>query len=337
MKTIIIDVANTSGGAETILRQYYADSVMKTDDEWIFMTSNIELKEAKNVKNMRYPKAATSIFFRFIFDYIIAPNLVRKYKPDRVFSFQNVDIPWVNVSQTVYLHQAIPFTKVKMKFSIDKRLWFYQNIYKYRIRHMLYRADKVIVQTNWMKEGCMQLAQKINPEKIEVKSPNVSFVSFVEYEGNNYPDFFYPANGHYHKNHRIILEAALLLKRDGINNYTVMLTLNGNENENVKMLFEKAKNAKLPIRFIGTLPYSTMVEYYKKSILLFPSYVESYGLPLLEARIAKCPVIAADTPFAREILSGYPLSVLFKYDDSYTLYEYMKTVIVSHALPLNFR
>lgn len=336
MKTLIIDVANTSGGAETILRQYYKDSVRKTDDEWIFVTSNIELAATENIHIIRYPRAATSAFYRLFFDYIVAPHLVIKYKPDHVLSLQNVEIPWITVPQIIYLHQAIPFTKVKMKFSVDKRLWFYQNIYKYRIRHMLYRADKVIVQTNWMKEGCVQLA-KINPEKVEVIPPRVMFDHCIEYNGNNYPKFFFPANGHYHKNHRVVLEAALLLKKDGISDYVITFTLNGDENKNVRMLFDKTMKESLPICFIGTIPYSTMMEYYKECILLFPSYVESYGLPLLEARTANCPVIAADTPFAREILDGYSTSIIFKYDDAYTLYEYMKSVIVSHKFPLCFR
>ncbi len=336
MKTIIIDVAYTSGGAETILRQYYRDSVMKTNDEWIFITSNIELEEAENIQLIRYPKAATSILYRFLFDYIIAPYLVRKYKPDRILSLQNVDVPWVTVPQTIYLHQSIPFTTVKMKFSIDKRLWFYQNIYKYRIRQMLYRADKVIVQTNWMKDGCIQLA-KISPEKIEVIIPRLIFDSGVVYKGDNHPKFFYPANGHYHKNHRIILEAAILLKKNGINGYDITFTLTGDENENVRMLFDKTKKEGLPIYFVGTISYSTMMEYYKECILLFPSYIESYGLPLLEAKTAGCPIIAADTPFAHEILDGYPISTLFKYDDADTLYKYMKSIIISHKLPFHSR
>jgi len=44
---------------------------------------------------------------------------------------------------------------------------------------------------------------------------------------------------------------------------------------------------------------------YAKSILVFPSYVESFGLPLLEAKLTGTYIIASDTPFCREILNGY--------------------------------
>jgi glycosyltransferase involved in cell wall biosynthesis len=39
--------------------------------------------------------------------------------------------------------------------------------------------------------------------------------------------------------------------------------------------------------------------------LIFPSYLETFGLPLLEARFFNAPIAASDRPFAREILEGY--------------------------------
>lgn len=325
---MVFDVANVSGGGESILRQYYLDSISSKEDEWVYVTSNVGLQETENVQVVRYPKAARSAIYRLIFDYITAPYIVIKTKPDRILSLQNLDVPWVSLPQTIYLHQSLPFSKVPIRFSQNKRLWFYQNVYKYRIRHMLYRADKVIVQTKWMKDGCLQLAD-IREEKVEIIPPNVLFSEGVFYIGDNRPDFVYPANEHFYKNHRVIIDAAHLLKSDSICNYTIAFTISGDENENVRQIRAETIKAGLPISFIGAVPYSTVVNYYRTCILLFPSYIESFGLPLLEARLAGCPIIAADTPFAREILDSYPKSNLFQYNDAKALYSLMKDVIVS--------
>ena len=50
---------------------------------------------------------------------------------------------------------------------------------------------------------------------------------------------------------------------------------------------------------------------YAHSVLLFPSYVESFGLPLLEARLTGTYVIASNCPFSREILDGYEKALFF--------------------------
>ena len=43
--------------------------------------------------------------------------------------------------------------------------------------------------------------------------------------------------------------------------------------------------------------------------MVFPSLAESFGLPLVEAMAAGCPVAAADRPYAREVAG--PAAVYF--------------------------
>jgi glycosyltransferase involved in cell wall biosynthesis len=56
---------------------------------------------------------------------------------------------------------------------------------------------------------------------------------------------------------------------------------------------------------MGQVSRENVFEMYSKSVLLFPSFVESFGLPLLEARLSECIIIASSCPFCREILDGY--------------------------------
>lgn len=46
-------------------------------------------------------------------------------------------------------------------------------------------------------------------------------------------------------------------------------------------------------------------EMYSKSVLVFPSFVESFGMPLLEARMSNSVILASDQNFSREILKDY--------------------------------
>ena len=62
--------------------------------------------------------------------------------------------------------------------------------------------------------------------------------------------------------------------------------------------------------------------------MLFPSYLETFGLPVLEAKNMKAIVFASDMPFCHEILDGYENAYFYKIDDKEKLASYMKGVIL---------
>lgn len=60
------------------------------------------------------------------------------------------------------------------------------------------------------------------------------------------------------------------------------------------------------VRFLGSIPYEELLGYYKSCTgLLFPSCIESFGLPLVEAALFGKTIIASDLPYAREVLEDY--------------------------------
>jgi glycosyltransferase involved in cell wall biosynthesis len=62
------------------------------------------------------------------------------------------------------------------------------------------------------------------------------------------------------------------------------------------------------VRFLGPVPYSKILQYYRGALALaFPSRLETFGQPMLEAMLAETPIIAADIPTFREIAGDIPL------------------------------
>ena len=312
MKIMVFDVPAEKGGALSILNEFYNRYKEDRDNEYIFVVSKPKIEETENIKVLRYPWIKKSWFHRLYFDNFIAPKIISEYGVDKVLSLQNIIIPHTKVYQTVYVHNALPFSEHKFSILEDRLLWTYQNVLSRGIYKSIRKANKVIVQTEWMSRACVEKLN-VNKDKIEVLQPEINIVVETKFQPNkeNLSTFFYPASSALFKNHKVIVDACIELKKMGFNNYKVIFTLDGDENENISNLYKEIKNNDLPITFIGNISRKEVFNYYSKSVLIFPSYIETVGLPLIEAKMHDTPIIASNTEFSHEILDGYKNVVLF--------------------------
>lgn len=326
MRIMVFDVPAESGGALSVLNEFYNEFKLDLHNEYIFVLSMPELKETSNIKVLRFPWIKKSWGHRLYFDHFIAPKLIEKYEVDKVLSLQNIIIPHTGVYQSVFVHNALPFSEYRFSFNENKLLWIYQNVIGKNIKKSIKKADHVIVQTNWMKKKCIEQLQVI-PEKIEVKPPDIDVQVKKTFEKTqeSTSTFFYPASGVVFKNHKIIVDACLMLKEEGITDYKIFFTLNGNEDEHIANLYNIVEKNELPIKFIGSLTREEVFDFYAKSILIFPSYIETVGLPLLEAKMHETPIIVSECEFAREILENYQDAVFFNPFSTISLKELLNS------------
>jgi len=331
MKIMVFDVPAESGGALNILNQYYYAAVKDTENEWLFVISTPKLKKTKSINILSFPWVKKSWLHRIYFDKFIAKKIVVENNIDEILSLQNVVISGVTIKQTLYLHQPLPFTEKKFNITENFRLWLYQNIVSRMIYDSIQRADKVIVQTQWMKNAILKKVN-VSKDKIVIEQPelNLEVKKYYKQENDNYKLFFYPASALKYKNHKVIVEAVHLLVIEGFNNFQVVFTLNGNEDRHIKKLYQIVQEEKLPIRFIGPRGLEDVYNYYSKSVLIFPSYIETFGLPLLEAKMHNSPILASDCAFSHEVLCDYSDVTFFNPFNSVQLSILIKQHICSH-------
>lgn len=316
MRIMVFDVPAESGGALTILNQYHELALKDKEKEWVFVVSSPQLKESIDVKVLNFPWVKKTWIHRIYFDMFVAHKLVKKYEINEILSLQNIIIPFTDVNQTVYLHQSIPFSEKRYRLTENFRFWIYQNVISKLIFYSIKKAHRVIVQTKWIMFAAIK---KVNvpEEKFIIIKPehNLQVKKHYKKKKSSIPIFFYPASGFDYKNHKIIVDAVSILSRKNIE-FKVIFTLDGNESKNIKKLYNIVKENNLPIEFIGNIQQDEVYKYYTKSILIFPSYIESFGLPLLEAKMHRSPIIASDCAFSHEILEDYEKAVFFNPFDS---------------------
>jgi len=320
MKIVVYDIAASSGGGgETILDQYYYDAVNDRSNEWWFFVSINKYLDTNNVHIELfedYSANKMAVYVKRLFNLRKVKKKLGIIEPDEVVSLQNMAAPGNYSQQTVYLHQSLQFAPIRFSFfKIEEcSLAFRQKIICNMIRFNMKKADKVIVQTQWMKEATAKWAN-YPIDKIEVVHPRAIMEENIDSTERRHNCFIYPCNGNIYKNHKVLLEACRVLKRRGVNNYLVEMTIMPN-NLITRQLACKIEEEKLPISLIGHLDKRTLFKKYIEEIVLFPSYIETFGLPLLEAKKMKSNILASDLPFSHEILDDYDRVVFVKFDDA---------------------
>jgi len=343
MRILIFDVPASEGGALSILKDFiaYVDKTVSVH-EWYFVVSTEDLNiHNPNIHIIRESFPKRSWFHRVFWELFLTNRIVKQIKPEVILSFQNTAIMFTNVPQIVYIHQSIPFCKEK-KWSyllLEEIIFaFRKDVFKLLIGIAVKKAIKVIVQTKWMKDALIDFYH-IPSNKISVIPPSVSIPKIEK--GLNYIEkyirgkFFYPASPSLFKNFEVIVEATKkLLNQD----YTpkVYLTINGNENRYASRIKKMIKGVESNFAFIGSVPREQVFVFYQNSILIFPSYLETFGLPLLEARFFNVPIIASDRPFVREILEGYSNADFFDPFSPDDLANKMKKYLESNSPSRSF-
>ena len=114
-------------------------------------------------------------------------------------------------------------------------------------------------------------------------------------------DFIYVADGMAHKNHRLLLEAWRLLKQRGLTP-SLLLTLGERDAALRAELLADAAAAGLNVANCGDISRAELLELLRRSrALIYPSLLESFGLPLLEARQLGVPIVAAELDYVRDV------------------------------------
>jgi len=212
---------------------------------------------------------------------------------------------------------------------LEPKFALFNKFYKFLYKINISKNDFVVVQQHWWREHFRKLFGLRN--NVIVAPPEINHINALsDDERNNQSQtvvFFYPAFPRVFKNFELICEAAKLLVENNVKNFEVFLTINGNENRYARYIFKKYKNIQ-PLRFIGWQSRETVYEYYKKAkCLLFPSKLESFGLPVIEFKKFSKPILLADLQHCREALGAYDKVKFFDPDNTVELSNLMKAII----------
>lgn len=171
-------------------------------------------------------------------------------------------------------------------------------------RAFCHRVSEYVVQTPTMQQALGGWLAR----RGEGRVPLVRVLPFVDdlpeaTNSDSIPewDFVYVADGEGHKNHRNLIRAWQLLAAEGLRP-SLALTLSPRDEALRREVETASESFDLRVRNLGQIPRDQVMALYANTrALIFPSTLESFGLPLIEAANMGLPIVASELDYVRDV------------------------------------
>ena len=259
-----------------------------------------------NIQLIEIPHSKKSWLYRLYYEYFYFKKLSKKLQPDVWFSLHDTTPRVITKKQFVYCHHPTTFFKPtwkdwKFNYKIGIFSLLYDNLFKLNIT----KNHTVFVQQHWIKD--------VFEKRFKISNVKVAIPEYVEeittkkynFETNKI-HFFYPSFPRSFKNHELILEAIKLLPIKILEKTAFHFTTIKDSKEKYAEFLIQEYGFLKNVHFYGKVKRNQLLSMYNAmDCLLFPSKVETWGLPISEAKAYKKPMFLANLPYAKEACGNY--------------------------------
>ena len=275
--------------------------------------------------NLNYGKEI-NFFFRVLkrlFTNTIFYDLLPLYRSEKIakrlsllklnilhFLTTTIDLPYNFPDKTkILLTVADIQHEYFSEFFTALELQYRRETYNYSIN----KADKIITISNYTADTISEI-HKIDRKTIETVYINAGRQFFSDISDReiqdikvkyNLPDkfLFYPGHPWKHKNHVGLIKAIIHLKESF--DLDISLVTSGQLKNNSETIESIAESLLFPMNKIHNIGFIKSKElpaiYRLANLLVYPSFFEGFGIPVLEALISGCPVVCSNLTSIPEV------------------------------------
>ena len=294
MKIIIIASDVHTGGGNVVLNDLLgAAKEMMSINFYVLVDARFDkgLDDFKNISFIEVSKLQRIFYVNRIITNLVGPE-------DVILNISGLPFlkrfPCAKVQYIMNRYFIDNYSTSGLPFSVRLRLILQKLTFSLRLKY----ADYIFVQNSVMKDLLLKLGFIENMiEVIPYKD-----VDAIRSDDQKFKDsFIYVASEEAHKNHLNLVKAWVLMAKDNIYP-TLFLTIDDDSFLYKQILIDIQKyNLKIIIQ--SRLPRDELLSYYGKvSALIYPSFFECFGIPLLEASNYNLPVIASELDYVRDFI-----------------------------------
>ena len=287
----------TETGVPYYIRDLYTELQKKdTENNYIFL----QLDSQKTLGTTRTFSKFKNKLSNFLFDYIFSGTLARSEQVD-IFHGPAHSLPFFKSKKIKYIvtiHDLV-FLNIPKLYNPIFRLYHF-----WALRRNIKSADHIIAVSEYTKNDIIKFF-KISESKISVIYSGVhnSFITAQQqHKIISEPYFLSVVTNNKRKNIESGIKA--LAHTHHLKNYTYIivgpLTL---EHERSLIKLAQDLGVSSQIKIFGYATEHELISLYQHaSFLLYPSFWEGFGFPVLEAMILNCPVITSHNSSLPEIM-----------------------------------
>lgn len=333
-KTIVISAVNLrKGGTLTILRSclsYLSTLAAGGDYRIVALVHLRNLADFPHIEYIEIPWAIEGWGKRLWCEYVTMNSISKELGDIDLWLSLHDTTPRVKARrQAVYCQTSFPFYKWKWRdLRFDYKVPLFAMFTRYAYRINIHRNHYLIVQQEWLRKGFSQMFS-LPYERFIVAPPERKTISEQPtVQRSSVYTFFYASTADCHKNFETLCRAAEMLEAEvGNGQFQVILTLSGTENKYAHWLYKKWGSV-VSIKFAGFMNKQTLFDTYAQTdCFVFPSQIETWGLPISEFMAYEKPMLLSDLPYTYETAAGSKHTAFFPSGDAYALKQEMKKLL----------
>ena len=235
---------------------------------------------------------------------------LRRDRPDVTHHYGGIVPPGSPRPSLLTLHDVQPLESPS-SFSSTKARWL-----SVMIPRSVKAASVVSVPSRFVRDRLIELIG-VDPAKVSVKPHGMTIPTSgslpdgrrIDEMKQRYridrPFLLFPAITYPHKNHVVLLQA--FARFCSQHDESVLLVLTGGQGTAEAAVAETAERLGIArsVRRVGRVPWPDLVALYASaSGLVFPSRYEGLGLPVVQAMMFGCPVVAANATALPEVVGS---------------------------------
>jgi len=290
----------------------------------IALVHRSSLFDIPGIDFIEFPTIKASWLRRVYFEFWQCRAISNDLNPRLWLSMDNITPNVIAETQAVYCHNPSSFYQFRFQdlwfdWKFGLFTLFFRHLYGINIK----RNDHVVVQQNWIRQSFERTYRVRN---VIVAHPDVEAVATLadRTSTDDVYRFFYPAYPRTFKNAETVLSAAHLLEKSGFRKFELWLTFDDDVNRYARSIKKRFAHVSA-VRWLGLLPRQQVFARYEAAdCLLFPSKLETWGMPITEFKATGKPILAADLPYAHETVGSYNRAAFFDPGDPVHLADLMK-------------
>lgn len=333
-KTIVVSaVSLRKGGTLTILRdclEFLSGWAGTAGYRVVALVHKKELAYYPNIDYLEFPDIINRWDKRLWCEYHTMYGISKRLAPVALWlSLHDTTPNVVAERRAVYCQTSFPFLKWNLNdLKFDYKIVLFALFTRFAYRVNIKKNDYLVVQAEWLRKGFAKMFG-LSEQKFIVAPPKSNFQPIAKtVQKDGAYTFLYPATPDCHKNFEILCKAAQLLENEiGKNRFRVILTINGTENAYSSWIYSNWGMVD-SIIFKGFMSKNDLYACYAQAdCLVFPSRVETWGLPISEFAAFNKPMLLADLPYAHETSNGCKQVDFFHPEKAVALKEKMLRLI----------